>query len=360
MASGKVMITAENRGPLINMPSWILLVVMCLTTLVKITSKWLMVHRFQYDDIYMFAAMVVTIGFAVAISAQVTAGLGQHQSSLDTEQVARFEQAAYASQILYVTSLCLAKMALLQFLIYLARNNSRRMLVRGVMIFNCTSAMVAILCVAFQCRLPHPWATLHDKCFDQRGFWIAFGFMDIVADIATILSSICLLYDLHVERKQKSPIIAAFAARALMIPIIIVRLVFLSAFSNSIDHPFDDFSTVLTTIVHINFSIMVSCVPFLKPVMDSLQTGVLASDLRTRTPVPSSSRLPISLEKISRKIGSRSMKLMESESQAYSATAMSSGNDDPRDVLSGSSSKEKMVIQKQTTVAVHFDNPTLP
>lgn len=40
------------------MPSWILLVVMCLTTLVKITSKWLMVHRFQYDDIYMFAAMV--------------------------------------------------------------------------------------------------------------------------------------------------------------------------------------------------------------------------------------------------------------------------------------------------------------
>ena len=145
-----------------------------------------------------------------------------------------------------------------------------------------------------------------------------------------------------------------------MIPIIIVRLVFLSAFSNSIDHPFDDFSTVLTTIIHINFSIMVSCVPFLKPVMDSLQTGVLASDLRTRTPVPSSSRLPISLEKITRKIGSGSMKLIESESQGYSATAMSSGNDDQRDVLSGSSSKEKMVIQKQTTVAVHFGNPTLP
>lgn len=35
---------------------------------------------------------IVTIGFGIAISAQVNAGLGQHQSTLDTEQVARFEQ----------------------------------------------------------------------------------------------------------------------------------------------------------------------------------------------------------------------------------------------------------------------------
>lgn len=58
MASGKLVITSQNRGPLINIATWILLVVMCLTTLVKVFSKWFMVHRLQYDDIYMFAAMV--------------------------------------------------------------------------------------------------------------------------------------------------------------------------------------------------------------------------------------------------------------------------------------------------------------
>lgn len=58
MTSGKVVITAENRGPLINIPTWILLVVMCITALVKIFSKWFMVHRLQYDDFYMIAAMV--------------------------------------------------------------------------------------------------------------------------------------------------------------------------------------------------------------------------------------------------------------------------------------------------------------
>ena len=71
--------------------------------------------------------------------------------------------------MLYVISLCLAKVALLQFLVYLARNHTRRMVVRGVMIFNWISVMVAILCVAFQCPLPHPWAIFLDRCFDQVG-----------------------------------------------------------------------------------------------------------------------------------------------------------------------------------------------
>lgn len=301
-------------------------------------------------------------------------------------------EAAYTSQILYVISLCLAKMALLHFLVYLARNNARRMLVRGVMIFNCTSAMVAILCVAFQCPLPHPWEILLDKCFDQVSWnlfepehWadiLAAGLLDSlrvygyrsrccyysVVNLPIVRSSCgakpkisyhrCICCKSIVKLPTKIECFVNTDDKSRMIPIIIVRLVFLSAFSNSTDHPFDDFSTVLTTIIHINFSIIVSCVPFLKPVMDSLQTGVLASDLRTRNPVPSSSRLPISLEKISRKIGSGSKKLIESESQGYSATATSSGNDDQQDVLSGSSSKEKMVIQKQTTVAVHYGNPT--
>lgn len=332
---------------------------MCLTTLVKVFSKWFMVHRLQYDDIYMFAAMTVTVGFGIAVSAQVNAGFGKHQSALSTEQILRMEQAAYTSQVLYVISLCLARLALLQFLVHLARTNLRRKVVIAVMIFNCILVMIAILCVAFQCPLPHPWAIFHHRCFDQRAFWIAFGVQDIAADVATILLSICLLYDLHVERRQKSPIIIAFAARALIIPIIVVRLVFVNASSGSIDHPFDDFHLAITTIVHVNLSIIVSCIPFLKPFMDSLQTGVLASDLRTRHPIPSNGRLPISLEKISggRKagLGSDSRNPMENQKHGYSATATSSGNDDQRETtVSGTSSDEKMVIQKKTTVAVHY------
>lgn len=144
----------------------------------------------RFEEVRLYLIKIVTVGFAIAVSAQVNAGFGKHQSALSTEQVSRMEQvsspnliaysrgcsrliylgffeAAYTSQMLYVISLCLARLALLQFLVHLARTNLRRKVVIAVMIFNCIFVMIAILCVAFQCPLPHPWAIFHHKCFDQ-------------------------------------------------------------------------------------------------------------------------------------------------------------------------------------------------
>lgn len=70
------------------------------------------------------------------------------------------------------------------------------------------------------------------------------------------------------------------------------------------------------------------------------------------------SRLQISLNKMAaRKSGSGSQNLIENQKHGYSATAASSGSDDPRDIVSDKSSEEKMVIQKKTTVAVHYGDP---
>ena len=57
-------------------------------------------------------------------------------------------------------------------------------------------------------------------------------------------------------------------------------MVFLSLTASSPDHPYADFSTTIITAIHINLSVIVTCLPFLKSVIDSLQTGHLASDLR--------------------------------------------------------------------------------
>ena len=57
---------------------------------------------------------------------------------------------------------------------------------------------------------------------------------------------------------------------------IIVRLVFLHANGSSADHPFADFTTAVATSVHVNFSVVFTCLPFLKPVVDNLQTGIMA------------------------------------------------------------------------------------
>ena len=58
MPSNGITITAQNRGPVINILSWILMVVMCLATLVKVYSKWSIMRTLQADDYYLAAAMV--------------------------------------------------------------------------------------------------------------------------------------------------------------------------------------------------------------------------------------------------------------------------------------------------------------
>lgn len=56
-------------------------------------------------------------------------------------------------------------------------------------------------------------------------------------------------------------------------------MVYLASASRSSDRTFADFKTALVTEIDMNLSIIFACFPFLKPVMDGLQTGLLTSDI---------------------------------------------------------------------------------
>jgi hypothetical protein len=60
-----------------------------------------------------------------------------------------------------------------------------------------------------------------------------------------------------------------------------VRIIYIDKYAESANHPRDDFRRVLITSFVANFSIFVTAIPFLKPIMDGLHTGILASDLRS-------------------------------------------------------------------------------
>ena len=57
---------------------------------------------------------------------------------------------------------------------------------------------------------------------------------------------------------------------------------FLTSALESSDKPFDYRKPVLVTLAHVNTSILVACIPFLKPFMQRLDSGLLTSDLRVR------------------------------------------------------------------------------
>ncbi|KUJ14246.1 uncharacterized protein LY89DRAFT_752108 [Mollisia scopiformis] len=296
-SSGIIEITSDARGSWINIATWILMVIMCLASFVKLFSKWVIARTFGLDDLFMAIATVITIAYDIAVSMQVAAGLGQHQSTLSGHNILRYQkvllplftrplsvtamQAEYASQLLMTASLCVAKMVLLHFYAVLGRHDIRLKVIKSVIVLNVVAYAMLLLCLAFQCGIPNPWEMFSGKCFDQVVFWDAFTVIDIFLDVCTICLPIYLLHDIKLRRSQKFYTIAAFGSRTLLIPVSVIRIIYIHDNSKSVDHTYQDFAIILTTSFLINLSVIVTAIPFLKPIMDSLQTGILAGDLRS-------------------------------------------------------------------------------
>lgn len=96
----------------------------------------------------------------------------------------------------------------------------------------------------------------------------------------------CKLFSSLFLGKTVSPGPDDFAS---VIPFVIIRFIYLSRSLRSSDQTYTDFNAAIMTETHVNLSVIVSCIPFLKPVTDSLQTGALASNIHTssfRKPSP--------------------------------------------------------------------------
>ena len=58
MSADGVEPTASNRGPLLNIATWLVLVLMCIPALAKLGAKWGLIRNLQYDDAFTILAMV--------------------------------------------------------------------------------------------------------------------------------------------------------------------------------------------------------------------------------------------------------------------------------------------------------------
>ena len=128
------------------------------------------------------------------------------------------------SQIFYVLTIYIAKMAALQFLLILALPNGlnkpdlRRVTVKSTIIFILTWLAIAVLCVIFQCAVPQPWDHASGRCFngvrtsaleilhndsdgEQLAFWIANGVIDVTTQLLIGLAPMYLLSKLIFRRQ---------------------------------------------------------------------------------------------------------------------------------------------------------------
>ena len=58
MHAQRIVVTANNRGPLVNIVAWVTLIAICLSTSIKVGIKYARLRGVEMDDAYMLGAMV--------------------------------------------------------------------------------------------------------------------------------------------------------------------------------------------------------------------------------------------------------------------------------------------------------------
>ena len=73
----------------------------------------------------------------------------------------------YASDFLYISSVCFAKMSLITFFHSVAADRFQRRITQGLGVFVLVWTLASLASVAFQCGLPKPWEMMTLHCYNR-------------------------------------------------------------------------------------------------------------------------------------------------------------------------------------------------
>lgn len=86
-------LTADNRGPVVVVTSYILLVISIVVVFTRLITRFQISRRFAPDDYSILASIALLIGQTVAVTFAVNAGLGRHREALSDAAFDKFAKA---------------------------------------------------------------------------------------------------------------------------------------------------------------------------------------------------------------------------------------------------------------------------
>ncbi|KAF2279836.1 uncharacterized protein EI97DRAFT_482636 [Westerdykella ornata] len=289
MESNMPLVTPQHLGPKVNITVWICFVIAGLAVAAKVLTKLgrsqrhIRLSNLEVDDYILLASWTFAAGQSISISRQVNAGLGEPISNLPADRITNYEKSGYAGQLLYICVLFTAKIAGCLFALNLQPHPNFKIMIHGLTILNVVWAVTSIFGVAFQCKLPRTWAITSHQCVNQPVLWTFIealnGFTDVA--LSAILCSIVWILQIS---KAKFMLLSVFAARILIVLPICFRLIYI--YQANMPHNSPDWDPTLketnvaiATAVLMNATLVLTCVPFLKPLMENLQPGWSTSDV---------------------------------------------------------------------------------
>ncbi|MCJ1310347.1 hypothetical protein MMC25_004011 [Agyrium rufum] len=253
MSSGAIngtFVTINDLGPAVNVVTWVLGAATGLTILTRFATKYALSRRPGIDD----AAIVLATIFSVG---------------LDTD---------YAGGLLYVLSLTFSKISIQLLLYSLTPVASHVCLALTLGALIVTWGVSAVFSAAFRCHTPLIWHTIGGQCFHQNAFWTYFGISNIIIEATLVALPVVIIGSTQMPIQRKISIGVYFMTRLAVMGSIVSELVFRHRNRNSQDPTYDAWPVLISLQFAQSLSIIIACIPYLKPFLLSIESGLIRTD----------------------------------------------------------------------------------
>ncbi|KAF7853660.1 hypothetical protein EAF04_010651 [Stromatinia cepivora] len=277
---------SDSRGSDLGLVAWVTTVAMFFAVSVRIGTRiGVMRHLWlSLDGILIFVAMLFAVGQTGALSVAINNGLGEDVSSLKESQVLDYERSIYGAYIMFILSLCFSKLSIVIFFMQSTIGKQPKLACGVLMALIILWTLVSVFALVFQCSLPQPWMFLNNSCSNRIVFWYFIEVFDIITDTLTMLLPFYTLRFLQLNRKTRYEILGPFMSRILIIPLTVLHLIYLSSSLASPNPTLKTFNSTLLSTLQMNFAIIISCFPFSRLLITSVQSGLLTTSLRDHAP----------------------------------------------------------------------------
>ncbi|KAK2616280.1 hypothetical protein QQS21_000714 [Conoideocrella luteorostrata] len=125
----------------------------------------------------------------------------------------------------------------------------------------------------------------------KASLWAYINIVNILTDLAIIVITVQIFKNIQTSRSKKTLVIGVFGSRVLILPAVVCHIYYFNLSVSSPDQTFELWPPTIIIQVIQCMSILTTCVPNLKPFLDSVESGQMhAGDLRQTRSKNSASR----------------------------------------------------------------------
>ncbi|KAG9202472.1 hypothetical protein G6514_004208 [Epicoccum nigrum] len=264
-------VSNENQGPVILGATLTVTIAALITITTRLYVRLLMIRNVGWDDYVMISAMLLCLAGQILIIPEVRLGAGRHIQYIDPVDFANGYKLNFITQPLYLYAICLVKISVGFFLLRIATQPLYRHIIIGIMVFMGVYTTGCFFTIVLQCtNLAVQWdPTVKATC------WSAYtiktlSYVNVCFNIATdVLFStvipIPLLWNLHMNKRQKSSLMCILGLGLFATAAAIVKASYISTYGRTGDWLWDSRNLTIWTVIESNIGIIAGNLPCLKP-----------------------------------------------------------------------------------------------